>query len=186
MQFCFQNAFSFCVFLTLTNPVVLAKFFIGFPSPTLPKFLQAPKINFYLFAKFRKAAILQIKLTFRNCAVKIEKRVAPYYQVGFWDRNSFCFVPGKKHHSQTFKSVSFVNNSCPQCGKQFGRKDAVQRHYMEMHMRSVQFPCSKCAKVFKRKYAMESHAKKCPGDTIPRCFRSSQRFCTSAAQHAHL
>ncbi|XP_030765788.1 zinc finger protein 836-like [Sitophilus oryzae] len=76
--------------------------------------------------------------------------------------------------SEIFRNVIFEGNQCPVCGKQFKRKDHVQRHYLEMHLSKENrygFPCKLCKKLFKRKYLMENHEKICLGvEKGRRCF----------------
>nr|CAI5842170.1 unnamed protein product [Callosobruchus analis] len=45
----------------------------------------------------------------------------------------------------------------------FTRKDHVQRHYLEQHMKPKEYQCQKCQKKFKRRYLMENHNRNCNG-----------------------
>nr|CAH7735846.1 unnamed protein product [Callosobruchus chinensis] len=71
-----------------------------------------------------------------------------------------CLSRGRRSNP-LFSGINFNNNQCPVCERIFTRKDHVQRHYLEQHMKPKEYECKRCQKKFKRRYLMENHNRNC-------------------------
>ena len=75
-----------------------------------------------------------------------------------------CEVCDKKINSRNMKEHLKTHDSlrynCEQCGKDFSRKEAVNRHVLTIHDKDqAKFPCNVCAKKFRRRDYMMEHVR---------------------------
>ena len=73
---------------------------------------------------------------------------------------------------------------CPDCGKQFPTKSAMQDHQIK-HSDEKNFVCMECGKQFKRKESLHFHMKKHAGIEDYHCDQCAARYVSSSALVAH-
>ena len=79
---------------------------------------------------------------------------------------------------------SRVFHMCPDCGKQFPTKSAMQDHQIK-HSDEKNFVCMECGKQFKRKESLHFHMKKHAGIEDYHCDQCAARYVSSSALVAH-
>jgi len=79
---------------------------------------------------------------------------------------------------------SRVFHMCPQCGKQYPTKSAMQDHQIK-HSDERNFVCMECGKQFKRKESLHFHMKKHAGIEDYHCDQCEARYVSSSALVAH-
>ena len=52
------------------------------------------------------------------------------------------------------------NWSCPECQKEFTRKDSVQRHLERSHSTDQSVQCNLCSSILKNRFSFDEHVRK--------------------------
>ena len=142
---------------------------LDFPCDLCDKYLSTREA--LAIHKIIHAEMTKYKCEFEGCSLDFANRKSMVQHM-------------KVDHGFEKTPDSRVFHTCPDCGKQYPTKSAMQDHQIK-HSDERNFVCMECGKQFKRKESLHFHMKKHAGIEDYHCDQCEARYVSSSALMAH-